>query len=355
MSSSDVFAVIMAGGSGTRFWPASRRAKPKQFLSVASDRPLIVETRERLEGLVPDENVLVVTGAVHADEVRRALPGLPAENVLVEPVGRNTLPCAAYAALAIRERSENAVHVVLPADHVIRPATDFRATLIAGIEACERHEAFVTLGIEPTHPATGYGYIQKGAKSDTVDGLPAYEVERFHEKPQLDAARDYLKSGDFLWNSGIFVWRSDSFFAGLAEHAPQLFDQVSGVSLEALTRGYAELPALSIDVGLMEKAPKRLVLPIDYQWDDVGSWSALFDVLPAGPNGHRRAGGVEVVSVDSSDCVVYGESGHVTALLGVEDLVVVRAGKVTLVCPRSRAEDVRRLVAETERIAPELL
>ncbi|MFT5050855.1 MAG: mannose-1-phosphate guanylyltransferase [Chlamydiales bacterium] len=355
MSTPDVYAVIMAGGTGTRFWPASRRAKPKQFLTIASDRPLIDETFRRLDGLVPPERILVVTGAAHADEVRAALPQLPEANLLVEPSAHNTLPCAALAAFEIRRRCERSIQILLPADHIIRPTDRFQASLRAGIETAARDASFVTFGVQPTHASTGYGYIETGAPQAEAQGESVLAVEAFHEKPDAHRAEAYLESGRHLWNSGIFIWDSTTFLAELQRQAAHIHDGLADVDPRACDAAYDALPSVSLDVGLMEGAGSVRVLPIDYTWDDVGSWSALFDVLSGDSDGHRVVGGAQVASVDSQDCVVFGPPGSITALIGVSDLVVVQTERATLVCPRDRAQDVRRAVEQIRALDPTLL
>lgn len=351
----DVYAVIMAGGSGTRFWPASRNKKPKQFLAIASERPLIEETFDRLEGTVATENILVVTGAAHASEVLTALPRLPEANLLIEPSAHNTLPCAALAAFEIRRRSPRSIQILLPADHVIRPRERFQATLQAGVDVARREACIVTFGIRPDHAATGYGYIQTGRAEAEALGEPVHHVEAFHEKPSAERAQSYLDSGDYLWNSGIFVWDSECFHGELERLAPTIHSRLEGVPWDACETAYDGLPSVSIDVGLAEKVQGTRVLPIDYTWSDVGSWSALFEVLDGDGDGHRNAGGGTVASVESEDCVVFGPKGHVTALVGVKDLVVVHTEGATLVCPRDRAQEVRAAVDRVRETDPELL
>ncbi len=346
----EVFAVVMAGGSGTRFWPASRRALPKQFLRVAGERSLLAETCARLEGLVPPDRIVVVTLAEHVERARAELPELPRENVLGEPMGRNTLPCAALASAWIRARAPGALQVVLPADHVIAPAQAFRASLAQALEAAAAGDTIVTLGIVPTFAATGYGYIEAGAS--VRNGLR--DVQAFHEKPDSAQAESYVAGEAHFWNAGIFVWTQAAFERELERQAPELARAFAPELLEAnhagdLARTYAALASTSIDTGIMEHAERALVLPIDYAWSDVGSWTALPDVLPADGDGHVAAAGTRVVSVDAQDCIVHGEEGTLTALVGVRDLIVVRAGDALLICPKDRAQDVRRLVEELER------
>ena len=345
-----LFAVIMAGGSGTRFWPASRRARPKQFLAVSGSRSMLVETVARLDGLVPLERTIVVVGARHEELVRSELPDLPAENLLVEPVGRNTLPCVAWAAVEVGRRVADSVQVVLPADHVIEPVESFRATVREAALAAADSSALFTFGIRPSYAATGYGYIElEGASA--ASALPA--ARRFVEKPDRERAQEFVASGRFLWNSGMFVWSTAAILAAIREHAPEVH-AAFGAGADP-RQAYPALPAISVDVGVMEKASDVRVLPLDYSWNDVGSWAALAEVHTPDADGNCSAGGGELVAEDSAGCVVYADPGSLTALIGVEDLIVVHAAGATLVCPRDRAEDVRRIVERLEGDAPDWL
>ena len=349
----ELFAVIMAGGSGTRFWPASRRALPKQFLPISGARPMITETRARVAELIPDERVLVVAGEEHAALVRECLPALPPENLLCEPVGRNTLPCVALAALEIERRSPGAVQLVLPADHVIQPESAFHASVRDGARLAQASQALVTFGIRPTFPATGYGYIEVGAQTSELEGASAFEVSRFVEKPDLARAQEFLSSGRFLWNSGMFVWSTAAIVAALRELAPEVYGPLSTAGAD-LGSVYPSLPSVPVDVGVMEKAERRRVLPIDYTWSDVGSWAALEDVHAADEAGNFVVGGTRALAEDASGCIVHAGEDTLTALIGVRDLIVVRTGEVTLVCPKDRAQDVRAIVERLKSEGSEL-
>lgn len=353
---SELFAVLMAGGSGTRFWPASRRALPKQYLAIAGPRSLIAETWARLDGLVPDQRRLVVTAASQVELVRRELPELAPENLLAEPVGRNTGPCIALASASIARRAPDSVQIVLAADHVIRPPQDFRATLAAAAEEARASGALVTLGIRPTFPATGFGYIEAAETVAMRAGQPVRRVARFVEKPAIAQAHEFLASGRFFWNSGIFVWRTDAIERAITEFMPQV-----RAALERAARGepldtlYRRLEPVAIDVAVLERARERRMLAIDYSWNDVGAWDALAAVNPADASGNVVTGGGQLLAEEARGCVVHAPAGQLVALVGVEDLVVVHAQGATLVLPKSRAQDVKRIVERLERERPEFL
>lgn len=351
MTHAHLHAVILAGGSGTRFWPASRRARPKQLLAVAGDEPLLTATRRRLEGWVSDDRVLIVTAAEQARAVRKLLPALPAENVLKEPCARNTAAAVAWAALEVHARDPQALMAVLPADHVLAPAESFRQSLQAGAELAAREPVLITYGVRPTHPATGYGYIEVGDLQEKIDGQAVHRVARFVEKPDAARAAEFLASGRFLWNAGIFVWSARTILDAFERFAPAILEPLASArGPRALARRYEGLPAQPVDVAILERSPDVRTIPIDYSWSDVGSWSSIPEVHRPDPAGNCAVGGGGLVAEDARDCIVYAEPDHVTALIGVRDLVVVHAKGATLVCPRERAQDVRRIV---ERLAAE--
>jgi mannose-1-phosphate guanylyltransferase len=348
----ELFAIVMAGGSGTRFWPASRRARPKQFLPVSGGRAMIAETCARLEGLVPWERVLVVTAESQAPLVREALPELPRTNVLAEPAARNTAPCVAFAAEEVARRAPESIQVVLPADHVVRPIVAFQRALSAAVEEASSGDWLVIFGVRPDHPATGYGYIEAGATVGSRDSLPVYSVKRFVEKPDHARATEFLAGGRHLWNSGMFVWSTRAIRAALRSHAPAIahgFERVAAG--EPLARVYPLLPSVAVDVAVLERAANVRMLPIDFSWSDVGSWNALSELHERDRDGNCPvlSGGARLVVEDSSGCLAYAEDDEVIALVGVRDLVVVRAGNATLVCPRERAQDVKRIVERLSR------
>ena len=352
MSSPTLYAVIMAGGAGTRFWPASRADRPKQYLPISGSLPMIAETFARLEGLVPPERVLVVTAGNQAELVRECLPALPEENLLIEPMARNTAPCVALAAFEIARREPDSVQVVLAADHVIEPAARFRETVQAAAEAAADGEHLITLGVSPDHPATGYGYLRAGEEVGKSRGIPVLEVARFVEKPDRASAESFVKSGRFYWNSGMFVWHTKAILDAYAKLMPKVHAGLQNVSADELAGVYATLDKTPVDKGIMERASNVRMLPIDYHRNDVGSWAALTRVVARDSAGNWPAlsEGARLIAEDAGGCVAYAEGNELIALLGVRDLIVVRAGNATLVAPRERAEDVRRLV---ERLSDE--
>lgn len=347
-----LFAVLMAGGSGTRFWPASRKARPKQYLAIGGEQPLLRQTFTRLEGLVEPERVLVVSAAGQEQAVRACLPELPEENLLFEPSARNTAACVALAAFETRRRDPNAVQVVMPADHVIEPPERLRATLQAGAAEARARGALVTFGIRPTHPATGFGYIEQGAAVGERDGHGIHQVSRFVEKPDRARAEQFLATGKFLWNAGIFAWTSEAILNAFERFEPGIWGPLGPAVGDPAQLGevYPSLPAKPVDVAILERADNVLTLPIDYAWNDVGSWSALAELGPPNEDENWTAltGGAELIAEQSSGCITWAEGDELIALVGVKDLVVVRAGDATLVCPRDRAQDVKKIV---ERLA----
>lgn len=345
MAHQDVYAVIMAGGSGTRFWPLSRSAKPKQFLPLATKRPLITETMARISGLATPKRTYVVCGERHVKPVRQALPKLPRQNVVVEPEARNTAPAIALATAQVAHVDPDGVIVVLPSDQHVADVPAFEAAVERAIEAA-RAGAIVTLGIRPTRPETGYGYIRLGEGS----GGEARRVAAFVEKPDRARAEGYVVSGEYLWNAGIFVFTARAMLEAFATHMPELSTSLSAVSAAlgtkraaaVLKREFKKMPAISIDYGIAEKADNIMVVPCDCGWSDVGSFNALSEVQPTDEKGNVVQGGQGLV-IDSSGCVVVGGARPV-AVVGMTDVVVVDAGDAILVLPRDKCQDVRKVV-----------
>lgn len=355
-------AVIMAGGSGTRFWPESRARRPKQLLPILGGKPLVAETAARLAPLVPPERIWVVTGREQAGGVRAACPELPEDNLLVEPCARNTAPCAGLAAVAVARRDPAAVLAMLPADHLISPAEQFQRALRAA-EAAAGPGVLVTFGVPPSYPATGYGYIRRGEELARHEGLSCARVEAFVEKPSLPLARDFLAQGGYLWNSGIFVWRADSLRAAIARHLPALdagLAEIAGAwggpaERATLERLYPGFEAMPVDVGILERSAGTVVLETPFHWSDIGSWKALYDELAHDADGNAAVfprGGTLLVE-DARGVLAYSAEPQAIAVLGLDDVVVVRTGDAVLVAARDRAEDVKRLIRRIEEAGRE--
>lgn len=339
-------AVIMAGGSGTRFWPLSRKALPKQFLALGTDKPLITETATRLRGLCKPADTWVVCGKTHAPLVKKHVKGMKPSHVLVEPVARNTAPAIALAAAHVHAEDPEGILVVLPSDHHIAQPAAFREVLAQAAEVAKGGR-IVTVGIRATRPETGYGYIRLGAP---LGKSPAREVAAFVEKPALEVAKLYLQSGDYLWNGGIFVFRADVMLQALGQHMPELSKGLDAVRAAMGTKRYAKvlqqefprMPSQSIDYGVMEKASNVAVVPGDFGWSDVGSFAAIPEVRPLDEHGNVVSG-KGALALECEGSVVLA-SGRPLAVLGMKDVVVVDAGDAILVVPKEKCQDVRKAV-----------
>ena len=351
MSEPNRFVVIMAGGRGERFWPASRLARPKHLLPIVGDKPMLAQTLDRLEGLVPPERVLIITNAEQREACLEVCPQLPPENIVAEPVGRDTAAAVGLATVLVGQRDANATFAMLPADAVIHDHAAFRAVAAAAFSAAEAEDALVTVGIPPTFPATGYGYIQRGASVGAQAGHPVFEVVEFKEKPDAATAESYLASGDYSWNAGMFFWRVPVIAACFAEFTPGLW-QALGAIREGLDAGedlagllethYPALEKISVDYAIMENARTVRTVPATFDWDDVGEWPAIARHFPADGNGNVVKGTAELAKASGN--IVVAEPGHVVALVGVDDLIVVQTPDATLICPRDRAQDIKAAV-----------
>jgi len=354
MKERDVRAVVLAGGRGTRFWPLGREAKPKQFLRIAGRDPMLVETVRRVRPLVPARRVMLVADAAQARLARKLLPHLPRESFLVEPLARNTAPSLMLATARVWLDNPEAVVAVLPADHLIRDEARFLRTLRAGVEAAARERVFVTFGIPPTCPATGYGYIRHDRRSGRkIAGTTFYPVQAFKEKPNVAEADEYLASGDYTWNSGMFVWRAGVFVEKLERFAPELKRAWTAIVSALRSRSAAELrsafshaPALSIDYALMEKVEEVLVADGVFGWSDVGAWSTLLEIWPRDREGNAFRG--DTLALNAKGCLVWNP-GRLTALVGVRNLIIVEAGDALLVCDATFDQQVKDIVAALKR------
>jgi len=353
-----LYAVVMAGGSGTRFWPLSRKNRPKQFLALDGDKPLLAATVERLPPLARLERTYVVCGPNHAASVRRILPKLPRENLLVEPCPRNTAPCVGLAALHVARREPRGVMAMLPSDHHVAHPEAFREALAAGAHLAAEG-AVVTIGIRPDRPETGYGYLKVGPRlRATGRGKKAFHparVERFVEKPDLVTASRYLAEGGYLWNSGIFLFRADVILDEIRRAMPVLGEQLAVIERSlgtpfygrTLKRVFPAAPSISIDYGVMEKSQKIAVVPAEFGWSDVGSFAALSEVHETDDLGNVKQG--DALVIDGHRNVVVAQGSRPLAVVGVDDVVVVDAGDAVLVVKKDRAQDVRKAVEEMRR------
>ena len=350
-TSSNLFALILAGGSGTRFWPLSRNARPKQLLNLFDDETLIEKAVNRLDGLVPPEQILVLTNEAQLDAVRAVLPQLPPENIVAEPARRDTAPAIALAAGWIAARNPNATMIALPADQLVIKEEDFRNVLRAAAWAAETEKAIVTLGIKPDWPCPSYGYIERGAvivAAGAGNGADIYEVTRFREKPSVETATGYLESGGFSWNAGIFVWTIPTLMRELAQHCPPLADFVTELrdSSDFATTVNEQFPTLnkiSIDFALMERAGRILNIEAEVGWDDVGGWPSVAKYLEQDADGNAFRG--LVLSVDSRNNILFSLPGApLITLLGVDNLIVVQTEDALLVANRNEADQIKKLV-----------
>jgi mannose-1-phosphate guanylyltransferase len=344
-----MFAVIMAGGSGTRFWPASREHLPKQFLAITGDRTMIEQTLARAERFAPAGRISVVVGRVHADLTEKILSGKTAQ-ILVEPRGRNTAACIGLAALHARRIAEDEPMIVLPADHFIADVESFTRTIRAAAQVA-RDSAIVTLGITPDRPETGYGYIHIGARGGESSEHPYFRVHRFVEKPDYQTALGYLSSGDYLWNSGIFIFTArtilqeiESCMPALHEGLAEIDRAIGGPDYDAtVERVYDKIQSISIDYGVMEKTSKPIyVLKADFGWSDVGSWQALYELRRAEYDEQNNLSLGDSAIIDAKRNMVFSTTGRKVALLGVEDLVIVDTPDAVMVARLDRSQDVKR-------------
>ena len=407
-SHSMLHSVIMAGGSGTRFWPRSRRRLPKQFLKFGSDRTLLQETAERCRPLISAEQTWIVTGRDHAEEAGRQLNDVATSRVVIEPCGRNTAPCIGLAALMIHATDPEGVMLVMPSDHVIRPAVEFQAAVQRAVTLIEQSpNRLVLFGVPPTYPATGFGYIHRGemltasvalvdqperasvrfgdATSNEPDAsafrlidapnnvrvirlMPprspeqftsqdnsAFHVAEFREKPDSTTAADYLASGEYFWNCGIFVWRAATILQAIEQYAPDVAARLNALRpaigtpqwADALNAEFPRMPSISIDYAVLEKADDVCVLPATFEWDDVGSWQALTRLLPHDETENTVDG--KFCGVNTNGCVVATSSEHLIATYGVHDLIIVHTPTATLVADKHDESAMRQLIAELER------
>jgi mannose-1-phosphate guanylyltransferase len=347
---SSYYALIMAGGGGTRLWPLSRQARPKQTLTLVGERTMFEHAVDRIASLFQPEDIFVVTGEEHLESLLLQAPELPRANFLLEPVGQGTAPAIGLGAVHLRRRDPQAVMVVLTADHFIRDVERFRRVLTAAAQVAEKGH-LVTLGITPSFPSTGFGYIQQGEQLYEVDGFAVFRALRFTEKPSPETAFQMVESGLYTWNSGMFIWRVDRIMEEFARQMPDLYDVLMQIDAvlgtpayePTLRRLWPELSPQSIDYGVMEGARDVVVIPVDIGWSDVGNWSSMREILPADADGNVVVG--EHVGLDTRNTIVFG-GRRLIATIGLEDMIIVDTDDALLICPVDREQDVREMVRQ---------
>lgn len=348
------YVAIMAGGIGSRFWPMSRTDFPKQFLDIlGTGRTLIQTTYDRFAKFIPKENIYVVTSAEYTDIVKSQLPDIRMNNILSEPSRKNTAPCIAYIAYKLKALNPDGLLICAPADHLILDQTAFNKVCLEAMNFVMKHKALITLGIKPTHPNTGYGYIQyeQQGVSDNV-----YKVKTFTEKPNLEIARSFLASGDFLWNAGIFVWQVKNIVAAFNQYLPEMAEVFISESeafntdaeTEAIQRIYPQCTNISIDYGIMEKADNVYVIPSSFGWSDLGTWNSAYENMEKDYLGNA-ASGEHVMVIDATRCMVHGKDDKLYLLQGMDDYILVDTDDVLLICKKEKEQEIKEYVAEVRR------
>lgn len=348
------YVVIMAGGIGTRFWPMSRTNFPKQFLDILNvGKTLIQATFERFLHFIPQENIFVVTSQEYVNIVKKQLPGLPLQNILAEPSRKNTAPCIAYISFKLSQLDPNALLIVAPADHMISDNIAFTKVCLEALTFTQKHNALITLGITPTYPNTGYGYIQYEQHSVTDN---VYKVKTFTEKPNVELAKTFIASGEFLWNAGIFVWQVKNILLAFEKHLPEVYDLFLSQKdrfntpdeESTLLEIYPFCTNISIDFGVMEKANNVYVIPSAFGWSDLGTWNSAYENLNKDPHANAITGH-NVMLMDTENCIVHAPDGKLVVLQGLHDFIVVDTGDVLLICQKDKEQEIKEFVGDVKR------
>ncbi len=345
----DIYCLIMAGGSGTRFWPKSRVKKPKQFLNIVGDRSLLQDTIGRFSAFTPTENIYIVSNKNQAEVLEGQTPLLPKENLIYEPVGKNTLPCIGLAAMFAEKENPDGVMVVSPSDHLITDEKLFSETVLSAVNIANEKDGIVTIGITPQYPATGYGYVQTDEDITGENAIKQFKVRRFVEKPDKNTAEGYLNEGGFYWNSGLFVFKVSVFLEAVKEFAPALYADLRKIQKDignqtfdqTLDTIYGAVESISIDYGIMEHAQNIYLVEGNFDWNDLGSWESVYQVNEKDGNGNVQSG--EAIFIGAKNAFIDTDQGLV-ALIGLDDVVVVKEGNATLVCKRGKSEEVKKIV-----------
>jgi len=346
----------MAGGRGTRFWPRSRERKPKHLLDILSEKTIIQQTVNRIQRLIPHENILIVTGKKHARDVIRQLPDIPENNIIIEPEGKNTAACIGLAALHIQKRMPDDVMVVLPSDHAVGNVRKYLSVIAAAAKTAAEENALITVGIKPTSIQTGFGYLEQEPLGRQIGDEKIFRVQSIREKPDYETAEALVAKGNFFWNSGMFIWKTSVILKEIQRWLPELHQGLMEIQSslgspeekKTVARVYKKIASVSIDYGVMEKATNVLMLTGDFDWNDVGSWDAVWDLSEKDAQGNVHAGGSKILFEDTQDSLVY--SPHkLVATVGVKDLIVVETKDALLICRRGRSQDVKKIVERLEK------
>lgn len=347
------YCIIMAGGRGERFWPLNSHNMPKPFLKILGDRTMIQLTVDRVAKLLPLEHIFIVLGKTHVDTARDQLPDLPATNFLVEPEGRDTAPCIGFAAISLQVLDPQAVMIVLPADHFIPDSENFIKTALYGADIASSGDYLVTIGIKPSRPETGYGYINAKEPIFSSNGQTCHKVTRFVEKPDATQAQQYLEEGNYFWNAGMFIWKAKTVLSGIDQYMPELYkgllaikEAQAGRDEVLFTEIYSGLVRKSIDYGLMEKAENVLMIPGKFTWDDVGTWSSLLRVKGLDENGNYCSG--DTICIETKNSVICSQ-GLQVGVIGLSNVVIVASEDGVLVCAAERTQEVREIVRLAEK------
>lgn len=339
------YGIIMAGGGGTRFWPLSRRQKPKQFLNLSGKDTMVMDTVNRLARFILPEDIFIVTGCLYREETMKEAGHILRENhILLEPAARNTAACIGYAAMEIMKKYGDGIMCIVPSDHFIKEEEEYVRVMKRAIDTACETDALVTIGIKPTFPSTGYGYIRCQSRSGQETAWP---VAEFVEKPDRERAKEYLASGEYSWNSGMFVWKASTILKEFAALLPDIYEYLCKIGdclgtekeHQVIEQLYPEIPKISIDYGIMERASNVKMIEGDFGWNDVGSFDALEEIYSKNENGNVIFGTASCI--DSNGCILYGEQNRLIATLGVSDLIIARTEDVLLVCDKKRAQDIK--------------
>lgn len=352
---STVFTTIMAGGAGTRFWPASRQMNPKQLLKLSGDRSMLQSTVDRLSGFCSPENLFILTNQKLVDAVAKQLPEVPRSSVIGEPAKRDTAPCVALAAALIAAKDPEAIMIVMPSDHVITPDDVFQRALSSAANLVDEDPSrIVTFGIKPSYPAEVFGYIERS--DDSIEGaeFPSFSVERFREKPDTETAKSFLDAGTYYWNAGIFVWKAKTILSAIEKFEPEMASHINKIAEaigsdnfeEVLNEEFCAIDGTSIDYAVMERYDNVCVVEAPFNWDDLGNWTALPAIR--GTDGNGNTIDAKHLNIDSKDCIVYSETEHLIVTVGMEDCIVVNTGDATLIANRKDESSIKQIVKELE-------